>query len=141
MIASAARWALHPEWSPSRAGDLARALGVPPPFAQVLANRGMAEPEAARRFLDPAWEHLHDPGRLAGMERAVDRLHAAVAAGESVLVHGDYDVDGVTATFLMVSVLRSLGARVDYRIPHRTRDGYGLTPDRKSTRLNSSHRL
>jgi len=129
MIAGpvAPRWALHPEWSPARAGDLARALGIPVAMGQVLINRGLAEPERAGRFLAPAWEHLHDPFLMLGMDRAVERLRAAIAAREPILVHGDYDVDGVTSTFVMVSVLRSLGATVEHRIPHRTRDGYGLS--------------
>jgi single-stranded-DNA-specific exonuclease len=123
----AQKWALHSRWDRERAAALAAELGAPVPVAQVLLNRGMRDADGARRFLAPAWEHLHAPGGLRGMEAAVARIRAAVLAGEPILVHGDYDVDGVTSTFVMVSALRELGARVSHRIPHRTRDGYGLT--------------
>src|SRR5262249_9158237 len=89
-------------------------------------HRGVTGLEDARRFLDPALEDLHDPTRLLDLELAVQRIRAAVDAGESILIHGDYDVDGITSTFLLYSVLRELGARVECRIPHRTRDGCGL---------------
>ncbi len=121
------RWTLHPRMAPARAAELARMLGAPAVVGQVLLNRDITGVDQARRFLDPAWEHLHDPFALRGMDRAVARMRAAIAAGEPILVHGDYDVDGVTSTFLLVSALRALGARADHRIPHRTRDGYGLS--------------
>src|SRR5438128_11264196 len=129
MIAGsvATRWALHSRWAPERARALATELGAPTAVAQVLLNRGLADLAGAHRFLAPAWEQLHAPGGMRGMAPAVERIREAVRAGEPILVYGDYDVDGVTSTFVMVSTLRTIGARVTYRIPHRTIDGYGLS--------------
>jgi len=124
---AAPRWTLHPAADPARARALARTLEAPEVVGQLLLNRGIGSDEEAQRFLTPAWEHLHEPSLLLDMDRAVARIQAAIAAGESILVHGDYDVDGVTSTFMLVAALRALGAKVDHRIPHRTRDGYGLS--------------
>jgi single-stranded-DNA-specific exonuclease len=93
----------------------------------VLLHRGVGTLESARAFLDPAIENLQDPYRLIDLDRAVERIRHAIDVQQPILIHGDYDVDGITSTFLLYSVLRDLGARVDYRIPHRTRDGYGLS--------------
>ena len=123
----APQWIDHPKRDPERAASLARALGAPLPVGHVLVHRGVDSLESARRFLDPAIEDLHDPFQLLGLDGAVDRIRRAIDAHESILIHGDYDVDGITSTFLLYSVLRDLGAKVDYRIPHRTRDGYGLS--------------
>ena len=122
-------WTAHPRRNDERAAELARALGAPLPAAQVLVNRGIGSLEAARSYLDPSGEDLHDPFRMRDMDRAVERVERAIKAGERIMVHGDYDVDGITATFVLYSALLQLGARAEYRIPHRTRDGYGLTPD------------
>ncbi|HEY6867325.1 MAG TPA: single-stranded-DNA-specific exonuclease RecJ [Candidatus Eisenbacteria bacterium] len=122
------QWVLHRRRDPARAEALARALGMPAGVAHALVNRGIDTPEAAQRFLDPSGDDLHDPYRMLDLDRAVARLGRAIETGERILVHGDYDVDGITATFVLYSALRRLGARVDYRIPHRTRDGYGLSP-------------
>jgi single-stranded-DNA-specific exonuclease len=121
------QWTLHPRHQPERGLALARDLGAPPAVGLALVNRGIDDLEAARRFLDPALEDLHEPAGLCDLGVAVERIRRAIADGERLLVHGDYDVDGITATFLVYAVLRDLGAQVEYRIPHRTRDGYGLT--------------
>jgi single-stranded-DNA-specific exonuclease len=123
----APEWVLHPRRNPERAAQLAASLGAPLPVANTLVHRGVNDLEAARRFLDPAIEDLHDPFRLLDLDKAVERIRAGIDAGESMLVHGDYDVDGITSTFLLYSVLRDLGAKVECRIPHRTKDGYGLS--------------
>ncbi len=131
MIApsAATQWVLHRQRDPECALELARGIGAPVAAAHALVNRGVDTCEAARAFLEPALEDLHEPARLLGLEPAAERIQRAVAAGERILVHGDYDVDGITATFLLYAVLRDLGGRVEYRIPHRTRDGYGLSAD------------
>src|SRR5262249_12408125 len=121
------QWGLHPNHAPEAAADLARALGAPLALGHALVNRGVAREEAARRFLDPVLEDLHEPARMLDLEPAAERVLAAVASGERVFIHGDYDVDGITSTFLLFSALEELGARVEYRIPHRIRDGYGRT--------------
>jgi single-stranded-DNA-specific exonuclease len=99
-------------------------LGVPEPVAAILIQRGYAEPEAAKAFLRPRLGALRDPWSMADMEVAVDRVAAAIDAGELILAHGDYDVDGVCGTSLLVRALRDLGARVEPFVPHRLRDGY-----------------
>ncbi|MFT7512812.1 MAG: single-stranded-DNA-specific exonuclease [Candidatus Omnitrophota bacterium] len=102
---------------------------LPPPVARVLVNRGVTE-EDLLSFLDPKLDRLSDPFLMPGMEDAVDRIWIAIDGGESILIYGDYDVDGVTSTALMLNVLRDLGAeKLDHFIPHRIDDGYGLTPE------------
>src|SRR3954463_2950960 len=105
---------------------LAAVLGVPGPLGRVLWARGYREPAQAERFLEPRFEHLPNPFELKGIEAAVSRIQRALAEGEQICVYGDYDVDGVTSTALLVSVLRKLGGKVDFYVPHRLVEGYGL---------------
>ena len=105
---------------------LAAALGLHPTIARLLCLRGLADPEQAARFLKPSLEHLHDPFRLADMERAVVRLEQALARKERIAIHGDYDVDGITSTVILRRALELLGGDVLHFIPERLRDGYGL---------------
>lgn len=121
------QWVEHPRRDAERARALAAELSAPLAAAHALVNRGYATVEAARNFLDPSLEALHDPCLLLDLEPAARRVLQAVDAGERILIHGDYDVDGITSTFLMYAALRELGVRPEYRIPHRTKDGYGLT--------------
>jgi single-stranded-DNA-specific exonuclease len=110
-------------------GVLARELLLPEDICALLANRGYREPEAAKRFLRPRLEQLHDPFALRDMDRAVERIERAIANGETIVVHGDYDVDGMSSTTIVTRTLRELGAaRVEPFVPHRTRDGYDLGP-------------
>jgi len=119
------RWE-HEACDETAAGDLARAAGVEPAIARLLILRGITDADAAGRFLQPSLDHLHDPMRLAGMSTAVERLLKAVAAGERIAVHGDYDVDGITATVILRRTLELLGGQVVHFVPDRMRDGYGL---------------
>jgi len=121
------QWVLHPRSHPQRALLLARELGAPPAIGHTLVNRGFAEPDAARQFLSPVLDDLHDPHLLLGLDAALERIRRAIADGEPILVQGDYDVDGITSTYLLHTTLGELGGTVHWRIPHRTRDGYGLT--------------
>jgi single-stranded-DNA-specific exonuclease len=105
---------------------LADSVGVDPLIGRLLWQRGLTDADAAYRFLHPALDHLHDPMRLADMGRAVDRLLEAVAKRERIVVHGDYDVDGITATVIVRRMLEMLGGRVSHFVPERIRDGYGL---------------
>ncbi len=105
---------------------LAGSLGISPLLARLLCLRGLTTPEAADRFLHPSLEHLHDPFRLEGMHKAVDRLLGAVANGERIVIHGDYDVDGITSTVILRRTLEMLGGNVGHFVPERLRDGYGL---------------
>lgn len=118
------RWELQPEAEGAR--SLAAALGCHPLVAQVLWRRGVQSPEDAERFLRPTLADLPDPGLLAGIGPAVERIVRALELGEKITAYGDYDVDGVTSTTLLVSFLRSCGADVDYYVPHRLAEGYGL---------------
>src|SRR5690606_34279134 len=93
---------------------------------RLLALRGFTQPESAKRYLRPRLEDLHDPFLLAGMDAAVERLRKAIDNGEKILVHGDYDVDGICSAALYTRVLRSLGATVQAFVPHRLADGYDL---------------
>lgn len=105
---------------------LARALQLPQALCGLLAARGLGESAAARRFLRPLLDHLHPPTDLTDADTAADRLLRAVEGGETILVHGDYDVDGVAAAALLTRWLRELGGRVVPFVPHRIRDGYDL---------------
>lgn len=120
-------------WKPLPCDDdcadrLARDLGVSPVVARLLAIRGLADADAASRFLNPTLEHLFDPLRLIDMGRAVDRLLRAIDQGETIAVHGDYDVDGITSTVILRRALELMGANVVHFIPDRLKDGYGLQP-------------
>ena len=108
---------------------LGKQLGVSPLLAQCLVNRGHSEPEAVARFLEPRLRSLADPFALPNMAAAVDRLFAARQRAEPLVIFGDYDVDGVTATALLLEVLRALGWCVDFYLPHRMEEGYGLSQD------------
>lgn len=112
---------------PDAAADLERA-GFPPWLAVSLARRGVADPAAAERFLNPSLDQLHDPFLLAGMEDSVARLLAARANKERVAIVGDYDVDGVTSTALLLAVLGACGIDAVAVLPHRLREGYGFQP-------------
>ncbi len=107
---------------------LARAVGVDPVIARLLCLRGLGDPAEAERFLHPSLDHLHDPSRLKDLPLAVERLERAIAAGERIAIHGDYDVDGITSTVILRRALELLGGQVVHFIPERIRDGYGLQP-------------
>ena len=110
------------------AAALVGALDIAPIVARLLCQRGLAEPEAAQRFLYPSLDQLHDPMLLADMPRAVERIRAAVARKERIAIHGDYDVDGITSTVILRRALELLGGDVVHFIPDRLKDGYGLQP-------------
>ncbi len=118
-------WTIRP--CPYReAAALARELGIAELTAGVLVRRGYGTPEAARAFLDSAMP-AHDPLLLGDMAAACERIRAAVAAGERICVHGDYDADGICATALAVLTLRELGADVSWHLPSRFDEGYGVS--------------
>src|SRR6478672_8326593 len=120
-------WLVEP-CPPEEAAALAEALGIRRTTAEVLIRRGHTTPDAARAFLEqdgPA----HDPMRLGDMAAACERIERAIAAGERVCVHGDYDADGICATAVAVTALRELGADVDWHVPSRFDEGYGLAAE------------
>ena len=120
------RWSQAPA-HPLLSAQMAKAHRIGPLLAQCLLNRGISEAEDVEKFLAPRLKHLADPFLLPNMGVAVDRLLAARAAEQTVVVFGDYDVDGVTSTALLVEVLRTLGWTVEAYLPHRMDEGYGLT--------------
>jgi single-stranded-DNA-specific exonuclease len=108
---------------------LARAVGIPVIVAQILLNRGVQEPSAVREFLDAQLSGLHPPEQLPGAEAAAERIWKAVQAKLPICIYGDYDVDGVTGTAILLHVLTLLGAKADFYIPNRLEEGYGLNGD------------
>ena len=122
------RWSLAPP-QPLLAGQLASQLKLSPLLTQCLLNRGLSEPAAIANFLQPRLQNLADPFELPDMAAAVDRLLRARERNEPLVIFGDYDVDGVTSTALLLQVLRPLGWRADFYLPHRMDEGYGLSQD------------
>jgi single-stranded-DNA-specific exonuclease len=121
---SASPFAVEP-YSYAEARALSEELGLSEPIAVTLVRRGYRTPAEARSFL--AADESHPPSAFEGMDRAVEQIRTAVEAGRRITVHGDFDVDGVCATTLMVATLRELGAECDWFIPNRLEDGYGLS--------------
>jgi single-stranded-DNA-specific exonuclease len=118
------RWRVTAAPDETAAAALVRELAIPPALARLLVQRGFGSVDAARGFLRPSLDTLQDPMTLLDMDRAVDAISRAVRAGQRVMVHGDYDVDGQCATALLTRALRSGGADVVPFVPHRMRDGY-----------------
>jgi single-stranded-DNA-specific exonuclease len=117
---------LIPEVDAQLARELAANLWIQPITARVLLGRGLTDADSARRFLAPSIEHLHDPNLLTGMDRAVQRLRAAIAAKEKILIYGDYDVDGTVSVVILKKAIEMAGGEANYHVPHRIRDGYGM---------------
>jgi single-stranded-DNA-specific exonuclease len=116
----------HPPCDEAAAASLANAAGIGLVTARLLQQRGVTTPDAVARFLRPSLDHLHDPFALSDMAAAVDRVFAAIARKEPVVIHGDYDADGITSTVILERAIASLGGEVSHFIPDRIRDGYGL---------------
>lgn len=124
------RWVI-PAFDAKRAAALGRELDVPPVIAHLLLQRGLKTASEMRDFLQPSLSQLSDPFDLAGMHAAVDRILAARERGESILVFGDYDVDGITGAAILARGLRRFGIkRVDCDMPDRFAEGYGISPER-----------
>lgn len=122
------RWVDPAPADSSAVAACAAGLGIPPSVAEILVRRGCVEPEAVKAFLRPHLGQLHPPGGMLGMDAAAERLRLAIERAEPILVFGDYDVDGITSTALLVRVLRGLGALADWFVPDRRVHGYGLNP-------------
>ncbi|HEY4423482.1 MAG TPA: single-stranded-DNA-specific exonuclease RecJ [Pyrinomonadaceae bacterium] len=121
----AKRWIVR-EHDAERAASLARVLGVSPILAALLIIRGYADERAARVFLSPTYDQLHEPYSMLGMKDAVARLQRAIETREPILIYGDYDVDGTTGTAVLLRALKLLGANAGFHIPHRFTEGYGI---------------
>ncbi len=107
--------------------SLAESLNVSSVVARILMNRGIDTFDKAKKFFRPAWNDLYDPFLMKDMEKAVTRLISAIKNQEKILIYGDYDVDGITSVSLLYLFLQSIDADVDFYIPDRLKEGYGLT--------------
>ena len=133
------QWAIRPP--DDRSAELAQSLKVSPVLAQVLINRGITDAQSASAFLRPKLTQLIDPDKMPGIEPAVNRLKHAIKNKEKITVYGDYDVDGITGVSILWQVLTLLGANVDYYIPHRIDEGYGLNDDAIRTLAKSGTKV
>jgi len=122
------RWTVAPP-QPLLVGQLASALKISPLLAQCLVNRGLSETERISAFLQPRLKNLADPFLLPNMATAIDRLFHARDRQEPLVIFGDYDVDGVTSTALLLEVFQKLGWHAQFYLPHRMDEGYGLSQD------------
>ena len=118
-------WEQQPA-EPFSVDAIARALTLDRHVGRVLVQRGLDTVEQAESFLYPSINQLHDPFLLTDLEVAVNRLLIAIEKRERIAIHGDYDVDGITATVLLQRLFELMGADVMHYIPHRMSDGYGL---------------
>ena len=121
------RWVLPSAPNAAVVSALAAELHLPPIICELLIRRGYGTAEDAKRYLRPGLDELHDPGRMLGMAVAVERLARAIRGGEQIVVHGDYDVDGMCSTAILLRTIRTLGGNAIPFIPRRIEDGYDLT--------------
>jgi single-stranded-DNA-specific exonuclease len=120
------RWILSNAPESAAVERLCAELKLPPLLCRLLVARGFIDPDVAKRYLRPRLEHLHDPSTLGDLDRAVERMVRAIRNKETILIHGDYDVDGICSTTILTRTVRMLGGSVVPFIPHRS-DGYDLT--------------
>src|SRR5438270_13596877 len=109
--------------------ELAGKLKASPLLAQVLLNRGIGEVEACAAFLRPSLKHLHEPFAICNLHKAAERIAKAIGDQEKIVIYGDYDVDGITATSILWHAISLFGGVVDFYIPHRIDEGYGLNAE------------
>jgi len=121
------RWILRKKPNNEIITHLSSAINVSKPIATILAQRSITDFETAKSFFRPKMQELHDPFSMKNMEVAVERIHKAIDANENILVYGDYDVDGTCAVALMYSFLSEIYSHVDYYIPDRYAEGYGIS--------------
>ena len=121
------KWTVREPGNPEKVDRLATELGVDRVLAELLVQRGVETFQEARAFFRPSLEDLHDPFLMKDMDKAVERLHEAITKGQKILVYGDYDVDGTTAVALVYSFVRRFTKRVEYYIPDRYDEGYGVS--------------
>ena len=107
--------------------SLSKSLGIDKIFSQILANRGIKTDRQARRFLRSSLEDLHPPLAIRDMDKAISRIKKAISHKQKILIFSDYDVDGITSCAILEEVLRNMGADISHYIPHRIKEGYGLS--------------
>src|ERR1041385_5257963 len=136
----AKRWSVRRQ-DAAKAASLARVLGVSPILAGLLIARGYDDEPAARSFLTPHQDQIHDPYLMLGMREAVARLQLAIDHQQSILIYGDYDVDGTTGTAVLLRALKLLGAKTGFHVPHRFTEGYGIRQSALEKAFSDGYRL
>ena len=126
-MAKECKWSIKEQTDPQKVSQLAAEVGIDKVLAQLLVDRGVSDFEQARMFFRPSLSDLHDPFLMKDMDVAVERLHTAITSGESILVYGDYDVDGTTAVALVYSFIRRFTSKVGFYVPDRYDEGYGVS--------------
>ena len=121
------RWILRQDYDLETVENLAASLGVDRIIATLLVERGVKTFEEARRFFRPGLDQIHDPFVMKGMRQAIDRINQAIASRQRIMVYGDYDVDGTSAVALVYSYLKELDSNIDFYIPDREKEGYGIS--------------
>ncbi|MBN2455013.1 MAG: single-stranded-DNA-specific exonuclease RecJ [Sedimentisphaerales bacterium] len=132
-------WVIYPP--DDRRGQLTRLLKISPVLAQVLLNRGITDVHSAASFLRPKLTELIEPEQMPGVRPAVARISKAINTGQKISIYGDYDVDGITGVTILWQILKLLGAEVEYYIPHRIEEGYGLNPEAVRSLADSGSKL
>ena len=127
IMAKDAKWILKEPADPEKVSRLATEVGIDRVLAELLVKRGVETFEQARAFFRPSLSDLHDPFLMKDMDRAVERLHKAISGREKILIYGDYDVDGTTAVALVYSYLKRFTSNIDFYIPDRYDEGYGVS--------------
>ena len=122
-----AKWNIGEPAPADKVNRLATEVGIDRVLAELLVKRGVETFEQARAFFRPSLDNLHDPFLMKDMDKAVERLHQAIAGNEKILVYGDYDVDGTTAVALVYSFIKRYTDLVDFYIPDRYDEGYGVS--------------
>ncbi len=138
-------WQVLPA-DPALVAMLRQSLDCPDAIARMLVSRGIETPAAAHHFLHPSLDDLHDPMLMLGMAAAVARIERAVVCGEPILIYGDYDVDGTTATVVLKTAIERIApsdcpAQVSFHVPHRLREGYGIQASRLAQAAQAGVRL
>ena len=121
------RWIIRKDYDLETVEKLAASLGVDRIIATLLVERGVTTFEEARKFFRPGLDQIHDPFLMKGMREAVDRINEAIRKQERIMVYGDYDVDGTSAVALLYSYLKELDRNIDFYVPDREREGYGIS--------------
>lgn len=133
------QWVIQP--IDDRSAQLAKSMRVSPLLAQVLINRGITEARTGSAFLRPKLNELIAPEQMPGIETAVNRINRAIKNNKKITVYGDYDVDGITGVAILMTVISLLGGDVDFYIPHRIDEGYGLNAEAVESLSKSGSKL
>ena len=129
MTENHSEWVLPGPEIESVARSLLKERTMPMHYAMILANRGLRTYKEAESFVSPSLDDLSDPFLFQDMHKAVERLKQALKNGEHIMIHGDYDVDGVCGTAIFMRIISGLGGKVSYYIPDRFKEGYGVSVD------------